>query len=118
MNEILRDAYVEDNERGVEMWNKTIAEAGIGLRLVLPSRRFNRRIGLYAGLWFTPEGAPILREEWETRRDEWLPAESDRAYVASLMKPVLDPGKMAGWIAPPPRGIDGKPLDFPYVRLD
>jgi hypothetical protein len=23
---------------------------------------------------------------------------------------------MASWIAPPPRGIDGKPLDFVYVR--
>jgi benzoyl-CoA 2,3-dioxygenase component B len=118
MNEILRDAYVEDNQRGVEMWNKTIAEAGINFRIALPSRRFNRRIGLYAGLHSTPEGAPVPGEEWERRRDEWLPSDSDRAYVASLMKRVHEPGKMAGWIAPPPRGIDGKPLDFQYVRLE
>jgi benzoyl-CoA 2,3-dioxygenase component B len=38
--------------------------------------------------------------------------------VASLMKPVVEPGKFANWIAPPARGINGKPIDFEYVRLD
>ena len=72
----------------------------------------------FAGQSFTPEGNPIPAEEFERRRDEWLPGEGDRAYVASLMKPVVQPGKIAGWIAPPAKGIDGKPLDFEYVRLD
>jgi benzoyl-CoA 2,3-dioxygenase component B len=31
------------------------------------------------------------------------------------MVPVTEPGKMAGWIAPPKRGIHGKPIDFDYV---
>jgi len=34
-----------------------------------------------------------------------------------LMKPVLEPGKFADWIAPPAKGIDGKPAEFDYVRL-
>jgi benzoyl-CoA 2,3-dioxygenase component B len=34
------------------------------------------------------------------------------------MKPVVEPGKFANWIAPPARGINGKPIDFEYVRLD
>ena len=117
MNEILRDAYIEDNQRGVDMWNKTIADHGIGTRLALPSRRFNRRIGIYAGVHCTPAGEPISGAEFEKRRDDWLPSEADRAHVRSLMQPVYEPGKMANWIAAPTKGIDGKPLTFEYVRL-
>jgi benzoyl-CoA 2,3-dioxygenase component B len=117
MNEVLRDAYVEDNQRGVDMWNKTLAEHGIGTRIRLPHRGFNRRIGLYANLHCTPDGELVGREEWERRRDEWLPTGSDRAYVKSLMKPVQQPGRMANWIAIPTKGINNQPLDFEYVRL-
>jgi benzoyl-CoA 2,3-dioxygenase component B len=118
MNEILRDGYVDDNQRGVDMWNKTIAEAGLDFRMQLPHRSFNRNIGIYAGFHVTPDGESISAEEWDRRRDEWLPSEADRAYIAGLMKPVIEPGRMANWIAAPPRGIDNKPLDFQYVRLD
>jgi benzoyl-CoA 2,3-dioxygenase component B len=100
------------------MWNKTLAEAGLEFRLRLPHRGFNRSIGLYAGFHVTPEGEPISAEEWNRRRDDRLPSASDRAYVAGLMKQVSAPGRMANWIAAPPRGIDNKPLDFEYVRLD
>jgi len=116
MNEVLRDAYVEDNERGVERWNKFIAEAGVNFTLRLPSRRFNRKMGIYAGGHFDPAGRPIRAEEFERRRGEWLPTASDRAYVKSLMQPVLAPGQMAHWIAAPARGINGQPIDFEYIR--
>ena len=33
------------------------------------------------------------------------------------MHPVTVPGKFANWIASPPRGINGQPIDFEYVRL-
>ncbi len=116
MNEVLRDAYVADNERAVGRWNAIVAEAGIGRALRLPSRRFNRRMGIYAGRCFDPEGRPITREEFDRRAPEWLPGEADRAYVRSLMAPVLERGKMAHWIGAPARGINGQPLDFEYVR--
>jgi benzoyl-CoA 2,3-dioxygenase component B len=32
------------------------------------------------------------------------------------MKPVLQPGKIANWVAPPARGINSHTLDFEYVR--
>jgi benzoyl-CoA 2,3-dioxygenase component B len=118
MNEVLRDEYIKDNQRGVDQWNKTLEGAGIATRLVLPSRRFNRHIGIYAGGSFSPEGEPISADDFARRRDEWLPSAEDRAYVQSLMKPVLTPGKMANWIAPPLKGIDGRPAEFEYVRLD
>ncbi|UQA58034.1 benzoyl-CoA 2,3-epoxidase subunit BoxB [Polyangium aurulentum] len=117
MNEVLRDEYVEDAQRGVDKWNRALEEAGIKFRLTLPSRRFHRRTGIYAGLYFDVDGKPLSKEEWERRRDEWLPSEADETYIRSLMtKPIYDPKQMAHWIAPPPRGIKGRPVDFQYVQ--
>jgi benzoyl-CoA 2,3-dioxygenase component B len=117
MNEVLRDEYVADSQRGIDKWNRSIAEAGISFELKLPSRRFHRNSGIYAGLYFDPAGNALTKEEWEARRDEWLPSAADEAYVQSLMaKPVMDPKQMAHWIAAPPRGIKGRPVDFEYVR--
>jgi benzoyl-CoA 2,3-dioxygenase component B len=62
-------------------------------------------------------GKPIKAEEFAARQTEWLPTEGDRAYVRSLMKGVFERGKMAGWIAPPERGINTNPTDFEYVLL-
>jgi benzoyl-CoA 2,3-dioxygenase component B len=117
MNEILRDAYIDDSQRGVDLWNKTIAEHGLDFRISLPSRRFNRRIGIYSELCVSPAGEPMARKDFESAREGWLPSEADRAYVKSLMRPVHEPGRMANWIAAPTKGIDGKPLTFEYVRL-
>jgi benzoyl-CoA 2,3-dioxygenase component B len=117
MNEVLRDAYVEDNQRGVDGWNRVLEKEGCDFRLRLPSRRFHRNIGLYSEGHYTPEGEPISAEEWNRRAGEWLPSREDRAYVAGLMQPVYEPGKIASWIAPPSKGINGQPFDFDYVHL-
>jgi benzoyl-CoA 2,3-dioxygenase component B len=116
MNEVLRDDYVEDCQRGVDRWNKALEEAGLSDRLKLPHRRFHRQIGIYSGLYFSPEGAPISEAEWNRKRADWLPTDEDQAFVRSLMHPVTEPGKMASWIGPPRQGIKGKPLNFEYVR--
>jgi benzoyl-CoA 2,3-epoxidase subunit B len=29
---------------------------------------------------------------------------------------VTEPGKMAGWIAPPDRGVNNLPVDYEYVQ--
>ena len=116
MNEVLRDSYIDDNQRGVDRWNRMIAEAGVDYTITLPSRRFNRTMGIYSGHAFDPKGNPISREEFERRKGEWLPSAGDRAYVNELMLPVLERGKMANWIAAPERGIKGQPLDFEYIR--
>jgi benzoyl-CoA 2,3-dioxygenase component B len=117
MNEMLRDAYVEDCQRGVDRWNKVLAARGVPFALSLPSRRFHRRIGVHAGAFADPGGKLVGEEAWNARRDAWLPGEADRAFVRSLMeRPVLTPGQMASWIAPPKQGVKGRPLDFEYVR--
>jgi benzoyl-CoA 2,3-dioxygenase component B len=33
------------------------------------------------------------------------------------MRGVFEPGKIAGWIAPPERGINGLPVEHEYVML-
>jgi benzoyl-CoA 2,3-dioxygenase component B len=118
MNEVLRDSYVADCQRGVDRWNKTLRENGLELQLNLPDRKFHRNIGEYVEIPIDPQGKIISREEWDRLRDTFLPTDEDRAYVQSLMKPVIEPGKIANWIAPPPRGINGQAFDFEYVRHD
>jgi benzoyl-CoA 2,3-epoxidase subunit B len=118
MNEVLRDAYVEDCQRGVDRWNKRLEEAGVSPRLTLPSKRFYRHIGLYADLPFDPQGRFLAADEWERRRGEWLPTDADREYVATLQKAVTEPGQIANWIGRPARGIKGLPFEYEYVRLD
>lgn len=117
MNEVLRDAYVDDCQRGVDRWNKRLEEAAITERLRLPSKRFYRHIGIYADLPVDPQGRLLSKEEWDRRRGDWLPTEDDRAYIASLQKPVREPGKIANWLARPARGIKGMPFEYEYVRL-
>lgn len=116
MNEVLRDEYVKDCERAVNKWNRTIEAAGVSFRLRLPSRRFHRAIGPFANAPVDPDGKLLSPGEYAARRDEWLPSEADRAYVQSVMKGVSERGKIAQWIAPPARGINGQPFDFEYVR--
>jgi benzoyl-CoA 2,3-epoxidase subunit B len=117
MNEVLRDEYRDDCQKVLDRWNKAVRDQGItDWEFRLPSTRFHRRQGVYAGHHFDLDGNLIPAAEFEARRASWLPTDDDRAYVASLMKPVYEPGKMANWIAAPPRGIDGRPLDFEYVR--
>ncbi|MGH7961507.1 MAG: benzoyl-CoA 2,3-epoxidase subunit BoxB, partial [Candidatus Binatia bacterium] len=73
----------------------------------------------YAGACFAPDGRRLDEEEFERREHDFLPSASDRAYVRLLMAhPVRTPGHFANWIAPPARGIDGKPAHFEYVRYN
>jgi len=118
MNEVLRDAYVDDCQRGIDRWNKRLTEAGIQGRLRLPNKRFYRHIGLYADMPFDADGKPLSKDEWDRRKGEWLPTDADRAYVATLQKPVTEIGKIANWIGKPARGIKGLPFEYEYVRLD
>ena len=119
VNERLRDDYVADCQRGITRWNRAIKKAGIDFELVLPHRAFHRAIGGFSDVRVSPQGKVVTDADWTRHVKDWMPSEEDRAYVLSLMeKPVNEPGKMANWIAPPARGIDGKPLDYQYVRFN
>jgi benzoyl-CoA 2,3-dioxygenase component B len=124
MNEVLRDNYVADCQRAVDKWNRTIErvlgpERGGQHLLKLPSRRFHRHIGIYgmtSGHYFDPEGRAISAEEFAQSRHRFLPTDKDRAYLKELQRPVYERGKIAAWVAPPARGINGQPFDFEYVK--
>jgi benzoyl-CoA 2,3-epoxidase subunit B len=110
---------VGDCEAGVQRWNRILERHGLSDRLALPDRKFNRGIGMFSSLHFTPQGAPLSDAEWERRRQEWLPSAADREYLLSIMaEPVYEPGRFANYIAPPLRGINRMPINFEYVRTE
>jgi len=117
MNEVLRGEYLTDCQKGIDYWNRVCEKHGIEFRFKLPHRRFHRKIGDYAAGKFDYEGNPITEAQWNAKVGEWLPTEKDRAFVQSLMKPCLERGKTASWIAPPPKGINNLPIDYEYVKL-
>jgi benzoyl-CoA 2,3-dioxygenase component B len=117
INEVARDTYLREIDGVIDRWNRMLAKMGIKFAFARPSKFFNRRIGVYKGFHFTPEGRPIDRAGFEAGLAEWLPSAAEKAHVRALMRPVYAPGKIAGWIAPPARGIDGKPVAWEYVRL-
>ena len=117
MNEVVREAYIKDCEIGVKRWNMQLKRAGIDFELRLPSPRFRRAIGAWANATIDPEGRILSREDYERRKPEWIPSESDQAFVRSVMQRTAEPGKMAAWIAPPDRGINNLPIEYEDVKL-
>jgi benzoyl-CoA 2,3-dioxygenase component B len=115
LNETLRDDYVADCQKGIDRWNRTLAE--VGGELVLPHGGFNRRVGEFAGCRVSPDGRLVGDEAWLAGLPDWLPTDDDRTYVESLMVGVHEPGRMAGWIAPPSTGVGRQPVDYEYVRM-
>jgi len=117
VNQELRSEYTKDCAKGVRRWNRILAEHGIDTELRLPHEGFHRAVGAFRDHHVSPEGKVLGEEEWEASVVDWLPSDEERAHVGSLMVAQLEPGKIAGWIAPPARGVNTKPVDFDYVRL-
>src|SRR3989442_433916 len=66
LNEVMRESYVTDCEIGLKRWNRMIERAGYELRLTLPSARFRRSIGAWAGQPVDPQGNLVQRQLYET----------------------------------------------------
>jgi benzoyl-CoA 2,3-epoxidase subunit B len=112
MNFHTRTAYIRDCNVGLTRWNRTIAKAGFDAQLRLPSERFNRNVGLWAGLHIDANGTPCSKDAIIAA----LPSDADRIYVKSLMVAVTEFGKCANWIAPSDRGINNMAFEYDYVR--
>ena len=119
MNEVLRDWYVGDCQAGVDRWNKIFERHGLSDRLRLPDRKFNRGIGMFAGFHFDPDGrlavrggmgAPEARVAARAVR-QGVPAQHHEQRRSTR------PGKFANYIAPPQRGVKGKPINFEYDEM-
>ena len=67
------------------------------------------------------DGSQVYRRDLGYRYDpeclsRWLPTDADREFLKQIMRAVTEPGKIAAWIAPPSRGINGQSVEFEYVR--
>ena len=118
LNMRLRDDYVADTQAGVNRWNRVFAQTGIDFRITLPHVAFNRRIGEFAAIETDTDGNMLTAAEWMRSRDSMLPSADDNAFIASLMRQEREPGAYASWIAPPRQGIDNRPGDFEYVKIE
>jgi benzoyl-CoA 2,3-dioxygenase component B len=118
LNMRLRDDYTQDCVKGLLRWNKLISTSGYDFKLTLPNVAFHRAIGEFRDIHATPDGVLIDDATWNRRRSEWLPSVDDGDFIASLMTPVTQAGEFAPWISPPKVGIDNKPGDFEYVKIE
>jgi benzoyl-CoA 2,3-dioxygenase component B len=118
LNMRLRDDYTRDCAKGVERFNKIIEKTGVQFRLALPHVAFHRQIGEFRNAHATPAGELLSDAVWAKRRDEFLPSKDDGDFITALMTSVSEPGRFANWIAPPKVGIDNKPGDFEYVKIE
>src|SRR5262249_36066827 len=117
INTRLRDDYTRDCAKGIERFNKIIERTSVDYRLQLPHVAFHRDIGEFKDIEATPGGKLIDQAAWAKQRDQWLPSAADGEFIASLMKPVSEPGQFASWITSPKVGIDNRPGDFEYVKV-
>mgnify|MGYP003320004257 FL=1 len=98
--------------------NNVLESHEVEYRFTLPHRFFNRQIGASAAINVNPSGAVISAAAWQAHLEDWLPTSEDLAFVGTLMNRVTEPGKIAAWIAPPVRGVNGKPWEYEYVRFN
>jgi benzoyl-CoA 2,3-dioxygenase component B len=117
LNMRLRDDFVVDTQAGINRWNRVLERSGIEFRMALPHVAFNRRIGEFAAIRADTKGRLLDNAAWEARKETMLPSTDDNLFVTGLMKPSLEKGTFARWIAPPRHGIDNKPGDFEYVHI-
>jgi benzoyl-CoA 2,3-epoxidase subunit B len=117
LNMRLRDDYVADCAAGIGRWNRIPEKFGIPFQLTLPHVAFHRQIGEFSKVKADVQGKILSDAEWEQKKGDFLPSNSDREFIESLMKPEFEPGKFASWIAPPKTGIDNKSGDFEYVKI-
>jgi len=118
INARLLDDYHKDAAGGVGRWNKIISKSGIDFTITIPFKGFNRKIGQFADHFITPEGEVVSEQQWNDHKDEWLICDADGDYIGSLMKPCLEKGQYAGWIAEPRVGINNQAGDFEYVKIN
>ena len=94
LNMRLRDDYTQDCVKGMLRWNKIISTAGYDYKLTLPNVAFHRQIGEFKDVHATPDGVLIDDATWAKRKYEWLPSTEDGDFIASLMTPVSEVGKV------------------------
>ena len=118
INTRLADDFIGDCESVMKRWNRVFTEQNVDFQLRLPHRAFHRAVGEFSEVRIDPNGNLVTEEEWQLKKNHWLPSNDDLEYILSLMEQEVRPGKFANWIAPPRAGINGQTGDFEYVKLN
>lgn len=87
LNEHNREEYRNEVQKLIDQLNRLIPEGQP--RLIVPDKRFNRRIGEYSGLCFSVEGEPMESSEYKEYLAKVLPTTEDEKLLAELTR---DPG--------------------------
>ena len=119
LNMRLRDDYTQDCVKGLLRWNKIITLAGYDYKLDAAERRVpspDRRV----------QGRACDARRRADRRRHVGEAQ-DRVAALDRRRRLHrqpddsrrpKPAKFASWISPPKVGIDNKPGDFEYVKIE
>jgi len=94
LNEMSRSAYAREVQGLIDQINRT-AKPG-SATLVLPSTKFNRKIGEFAEQPYSASGELLSAEAYQKHLEQALPTEKDYATLDAIFKS----GEQ--WVAPPP----------------
>ena len=90
LNERAREQFYEECAKTIERVNAVNPSE---TKLYMPDIRFNRKIGAYAGQYWSVDGQQLTKEAWDTYAPSVLPTEQDEQRLKEYFK---DPA----WIAP------------------
>jgi benzoyl-CoA 2,3-dioxygenase component B len=90
LNERARDQFYDECKKTIERVNAVNPSE---TKLYAPDMRFNRKIGAFAGQYWTVDGRQLTKEEWEAYAPTVLPTAQDDERLTAYFK---DPS----WIAP------------------
>ena len=80
LNSTLQDDYIADCAKGIERWNRTLADVGVEMRL--PHRGFNRAVGVFRDCNVSPDGQIVTDAEWAAKRADVAPHAGRRVVRA------------------------------------
>ena len=112
LNETLRDDFVADCRKGVDRWNRTLAE--VGEELELPHVGFNRNVGTFAGRRVSPDGQLVTEDEWAARR-RVVAADGRRPGVRRVADGRRDRARQDGRLGG--AAVDGDPRQAGRLRV-
>ena len=76
-------------------WNRIISKVGVRFDLNLPHVALSRAIGEFSEINADPDGQLMSDAEWQSRKDQFLPTDQDRAFLGSIMAPVTVAGPVS-----------------------
>jgi benzoyl-CoA 2,3-epoxidase subunit B len=90
LNERARELFYDECKKTIERVNAVNPSE---TKLYAPDMRFNRKIGVYAGQYWSVDGRQLTKEEWDAYAPTVLPTAQDDEQLQEYFK---DPS----WIAP------------------